>query len=454
MTLRRTVSSPRIAAAADGIEHNARRKSTGLLANRDFRLLWFGETVSEVGNAMAIVAMPLLAVAVLRAGTFMVGLLSSMAYVPWLIMGLPAGALIDRLPSRRVMILSDVAAALLYASIPVAGWLHVLTLWQLFVVALLAGGANIFFTTAYSVNLRTLVAADDLLEGNSKLRGSQYAARITGPGLGGMTAQFLGASVALLMNGLSFLVSAACLLSIRTAEDEGKPKAASPRATDRGSMPKQIAEGFRIVLSDRYLRPLALVPTLANLALSGYTAIVVVFLVRVVGLASSTVGLLLTVSGIGGLVGALLVKRLTRRYGTARTLLCGLLCTTPFGLLIPLTGPGVRLGFFAVGALAPVVGIAMSNIISGSFTQSYCPPAMLGRVTATMWFMTMGTSPLGALLAGALGASIGVRTTLWLLVSLVPMTTLLLLTPAFMSRDLPKGTRDSDTVPEPVSEPA
>jgi len=159
------------------------RRLGGLLWQRNFRLLWIGETVSGVGNAMAVVGVPLLAVTVLHASTFAVAALTAAAYLPWLAIGLPAGAWVDRLSCRPLMITCDVVSALLYASLPAAAWMGVLTTGQLVVVALLAGVANVFFTTAYRVYLPSLISAAELIEGNAKLQGSASAAAIGGCGV-------------------------------------------------------------------------------------------------------------------------------------------------------------------------------------------------------------------------------------------------------------------------------
>lgn len=164
-----------------------RNRVGGLLWHRDFRLLWFGETISEVGNAMAVVAVPLLAVTVLHASTFMVSALVAAAWLSWLLIGLPAGAWVDRLPCRAVMVICDAISAALYASVPAAACLGVLTIGPLLAVALLGGVASVFFNTAYQVYLPSLVAPEDLVEGNAKLAGSASAARFGGPGLAGLT---------------------------------------------------------------------------------------------------------------------------------------------------------------------------------------------------------------------------------------------------------------------------
>jgi len=413
-------------------ELRASHRFGGLLRQRNFRLLWIGETISGVGNAMAVVGVPLLAVTILHASTFAVAAVTAAAYLPWLAIGLPAGAWVDRLSCRPLMIVCDVIAALLYASLPVAAWLGALTTGQVIVVAFLAGVANVFFATAYRVYLPSLVTAAELIEGNAKLQGSASAAAIAGRGAAGLAAQAVGAATALLFNAASFLVSAVCLLAIRTGIPAHKP---AKRTT---TVRAEIAEGAEFITHDPYMRPLTIYGAVANLAYSGSTALVVVFLVRVVGLGPAAAGLLMAVSGIGGVAGAIVARRLALRLGTARALLLSTYGTGVFGLLIPLTGTGPKTAFYAIGATVVASGLAIGSVIIGSFRQAYCPPSMLGRVTATMSFLLFGGIPLGALIAGGLGTAIGIRNSLWAMLIIYALSGTLLLSRAMRSdKNLP-----------------
>ena len=269
------------------------RRVGGLLRQRNFRLLWIGETVSAVGNAMAVVGVPLLAVTVLKASTF--------------------------------------------------------------------------------------------------------------------------------------AVSAACLLSIR-AEPSRKPARAMTTAR------AEILEGSRFIACDPYLRPMTIYSTISNLAFGGVTALVVVFLVRVIGLGSAAVGLLMALGGIGGVAGAVVVGRLAIRLGTARVLLLSALGAGLSGLLIPLTRPGAGVTFYVIGWAADAAGVAMGSIIAASFRQAYCPPSMLGRATASMRFLGFGSVPFGALAAGGLGTAFGIRNALWIILAIDALSGTILLTPAIRSR--------------------
>lgn len=413
------------------------RRPGGLLWHRNFRLLWFGETANQLGSAMAVVGVPLLAVIDLRASAFAVSALVAAGWLPWLIIGLPAGAWVDRLRPRPVMIVCDVVSAALYSSVPLAYWLHGLTIAQLLVVELLAGGAGVFFSTAYQVNLPSLVSNADLVEGNAKLQGSASAASLGGRGLAGLIAQALGAATAVLLNAISYVISAACLLTIRSSESVTKP----PRPPFR--LRRDIGEGVRLVLRDPYLRQISLLGGLANFALDGYAAIIVVFLVRVVGLRAGYVGFLIAVPGVGGLVGALLARRIAAQLGTARTMLISTLCALPFALLAPLATSGPRITFYVVGVLVAATGIGVSNVIQVTFRQTYCRPEILGRVTATMRFVTFGTSPLGALAGGGLATWLGSRDALWIILAILALSGTVLLTPRFLGhRDLPEPSVD------------
>ena len=403
----------------------------GVLWQRNFRLLWVGESISAIGNAMAVVGVPLLAVESLHASTFVVAALTAAAYLPWLVIGLPAGVWVDRLPRRPLMIICDVVSALLYASLPIAAWLGALTIGQVVIVALAAGSCNVFFSTAYRAYLPSLVTTADLIEGNAKLQGSMSVANICGRGAAGIAAQAVGDAAALLFNAASFLVSAACLLLIRTGTPPHEP-------VQRDSVRAEISAGIRFIARDRYLRPLTIYPAVSNLAYSGSTALVVVFLIRVAGFGAAAVGLLMAFAGIGGLLGAVTARRLARRLGTARTLWLSALATGLFGLLIPLTATGPRATCYAIGSAVVAAGIIVFNTIASSFRQTYCPPSMLGRITASMSFLVFGSIPLGALLAGAIGDTLTVRAALWVTLTIYALSGTLLLTPALcQERDLP-----------------
>jgi predicted MFS family arabinose efflux permease len=320
------------------------------------------------------------------------------------------------------MVSCDIVSALLYASLPVAAWAGVLTTGQVLAVALLAGAANVFFATAYQVYLPALVTPGELLEGNAKLQGSMSVATLGGSSAAGLAAKAVGDATALLFNAGSFLVSATCLLLIRARP---APREPAKRAT---TVRAEISEGARFIVRDPLLRPMTIYAAIANLANSGSTALVVVFLIRVAGFGPAAVGLLMATTGAGGIAGAMVARRVARRLGTARALLLCMLGSGWFALLIPLTGPGPRAAFYVAGSAVLGAGGTAGNIILVSFRQAYCPPPMLGRVTASQRFLVYGTIPLGALMAGGLGTVLGVRNALWVMLGLFALSGTVLLT--------------------------
>ncbi|WP_406071520.1 MFS transporter [Micromonospora sp. NBC_01638] len=404
----------------------------GLLRHRDFRLLWAGQAVSSVGSNVTTVALPLVAVAVLDAGTFQVAVLTAAAWLPWLLIGLPAGAWVDRLPRRPVMVVCDLLCALAFLTVPLAAVLDRLTVPHLLVVALSAGAARVFFETADQVYLPVLLRPEQLPEGNAKLQATQTVSYVVGPGLAGLIAQLTGAVAALLLDALTFLLSAVLLLRIRTVE----PRV---RRVDRSrSLRRDIAEGLRFVIRDPYLRVLAFFGAASNIGLTGYQAVLVVFLVRELRLEPGLVGAMVGVMSAGGIIGALLATALARRCGTARALLIGAVLTGPPALLIPLAAPGNGLAWPALGGLLIGLGVAIGNVVKGAFRQTYTPHHLLGRVTVSMHLLNYGTIPLAAVLAGAVGARYGVRTAIVVMTAWLAITPLILLIgPIRRRRDLP-----------------
>lgn len=408
------------------------RTGWGVLAQRDFRLLWVGESVSGLGNSVTAVALPLIAVEVLDADSTAVGLLAAAVWLPWLLVGLPVGAWVDRIRKRPLMMACDLVAGAALLSIPSAVWLDALTLQHMVVVALICGAAAVCFDTAYHSYIRIVLDGRNLLEGNAKLQGGESAVRVAGPGVAGLLAQAFGAVTGLLADAVTFLISVVCLKRIEVVEPDRAPD------EERAPLRRQIIEGLRFVGRDPYLRPMVTWGAAINMALMGYQAVQVVFLVRTVGLNPALVGMLLTSGSVGGIVGALMASRFSRRFGSARGLLLLQAVTAPFALLMPMTTAGPGLLLFAMGGFLVGIGISVANIVVGSFRQTYCPPHMLGRVVATAMMINHSTIPVGSLLGGVLGDTVGYRPAMWIMTGLVaPCWLILVMSPMRRERDLP-----------------
>jgi predicted MFS family arabinose efflux permease len=262
--------------------------------------------------------------------------------------------------------------------------------------------------------------------------GSEQAANIAGPGIGGLITQVSSAVVGLFVDAVSFVVSAACLWSIRAREPSGRPDG-RPRTTVRADI--RAALGF--LVRDPFMRVITGNSACTNLLMGGIQALVAVFLIRSEGLSPLAVGATTIVISVGGLLGALVASRISRRLGSARTLLM-VPVTDCFLLLFPLAGPGALLVLALAGTLVWATGVVVRNVVAGAFRQTYCPPGMNGRVAMAIRFISFGVWPIGSLLGGVLGTVFEIRTALFILTAAnVVIDIVLFIGPLKHSKDLP-----------------
>ncbi len=381
-----------------------------LAENRNFRLLWAGEGVCVLGSMTTAVVVPLVAVTVFGAGPGWMGLLTAAAWLPWLVIGLPAGAWVDRLDARRVMIAADLAAAAAIGSVPVAWALGVLTLPHLVAAALGVGAASVFLRSAYLPLVPRVAAPDDLARANARLAGTEAAMQVAGPGLGGALVAVVSAAYVVVADVVSFLVSALCLHRM-------DPRTLAPRTPPptREPLRSEVAAGIRVVAHDRFLRFFTLQGGASNFALTGYGALLVLFVVRDLGLDPRGVGTVLALGSLGGLVGAGLARRASDRLGDARAMVTLQVSAGPPALLIALAQPGWGVVLVPLGLALVGVGVVAANVIRGTFRMRYTPAHLLARTMSTSSLVNFGTMPLAGLAAGWLGVHVGVRETIALM---------------------------------------
>jgi MFS family permease len=391
-------------------------QARSLWRQRNFLLLWSGQTVSEMGSAVTQLALPLTAVVILRAGTFEVGLLTSAATLAFALIALPAGVIVDRHAKRRLMIWCDVARMLIIGSVPAAAAFGLLTLGQLYAVAVTAGVCTVFFDVSYQSYLPVLVATGDLVDGNGKLGATQSFAQVTGPALGGGLVGLVGAARAMAADSISYAISVASLLAIRVPEETPRlaPAQTPGRAAARQNLRQDIAEGLSFVLRHPILRKIVACTGTANLFSGISTAVEIIFLIRVLHVPPADTGLLIAVASLGGVAGGILSGRLGRLIGPARIIWFSMLVLGLPQLVVPLAEPGWRVALFPVGLAASSFSAVVYNVAQVSYRQAICPPRLLGRMNAAVRWVVWGTIPLGGVLGGALGAWLGVRPTLWL----------------------------------------
>ncbi|WP_078911431.1 MFS transporter [Streptomyces sp. NRRL WC-3742] len=404
-----------------------------LFGHRDFRLLLSGAAAAQTGSQVTLVALPLVAVVVLDASAFEVGLLTAAETAAFLLVGLPAGAWLDRMRKLPVLIRADLVRCLAVGSIPPAAALGVLGMPQLYLVALVTGVATVFFDVAHQSFLPAVLPREHLVAGNGAIETVRSSAQIVGPGLGGGLVQLLGAAAAIVADACGYLASALLLSRIKAEETV-------PQARPGRSLRAEMAEGLRFVLGHPLLRVIAAATAVSNLFAAVLTAVQTVFWVRVLDLAPGAIGVLLSVSALGGLAGALCAGWLARRLGQARLIWLATVVTAPFALLWPLAGRGAGVVLFGLASAVVLFGAVAYNVAQVSFRQSVCPPELLGRMNATMRFLVWGTLPLGGLLGGVVADAAGPRAALWLCAAgfaLVPLP--LLLSPLRGMRDLPEA---------------
>jgi len=379
----------------------------GLWRHPDFIRLWSAETVSQFGTQFTLLALPLVAIDVLHVSAFEVAALTTVEFLPFLLVSLPAGVWVDRLRRRPILIAGDLARALLLASVPVAYWIGHLSMAQLYVVAFLGGIATVFFDVAYQSYLPSLVERQQLIDGNAKLEISRAAAQLGGPGLAGIVIDFLRAPAALAFDALSYVGSALFIFSIR------KPESSVRTDAPRRRMREELREGLRWVLRHPYLKNIAACTALFNFWGNMGFAVLLVFARRELHLSPLAIGLAFTLSNIGPLLAAFNADRISSRFGVGRTIIAASIIGAPTFLVIPFAPEGnaalaVLIPAFVIGGLSNVI----YNVTQVSLRQAITPERLQGRMNSVMRFIVWGTIPLGSIIGGVLASQIGVKETL------------------------------------------
>lgn len=371
----------------------------------DFRRLWLADAISQIGTRMTFLAAPLLAVLYLDASTFEVALVRTCESLGYLLFGLLAGAWVDRVRCRPVLLTTDLGRAVLMLTVPAAALFGVLTLWQLYLVMFAVGLLTVFFDVAHQSYLPRLLPPSRLVDANAKLAANASVAALTGAGAGGFLVQLLTAPFVFVLDALSMVWSALWVRSIKHREPP------VPRAPDR-HLGREIKEGVRFVAHHPLLRPIALNTATVVLCQSAAMGVSIVFLVRDIGLSAGAIGLLGVIGLLGALLASAVTRRLVARFGQVRAMLLGATALGPAFLVQAFTTPGWGLTWWMVSGFVASFCIVLTNVVMATIRQTVCPPTLLGRVTATLELAMWGVMPVGSLLGGVLGTVLGTRATL------------------------------------------
>ncbi|MFD3473348.1 MFS transporter [Streptomyces sp. NPDC058695] len=391
--------------------------------DRDFRRLWVGQTVSQLGEHTTLVVLPLCAVLTLGADAGELGALRAVGQAPILLLSLPAGAWVDRWRTRTVMVLADAGRALALGATAVAGLFCALGLPALLVAAFAVGALSVFFDVAYQTSLARLVNRDQLVPGNSALEGSRSAAQIAGPALGGALVSVLAAPVAAASGALLFAMSFLSIRRIRRSEPIPEPtqersqRLPEPTQEPRRRPPRvwrRIGEGLRFVVGDTSLRAVCLASAAFQFSLAAMMTVYLLFLPRELHLSGTEIGLALAATGPGALLGSLLAARLPGRFGHGVVLVSAAALGDGAFLFVPAlhgSSTGTVLALVTVSLVFGTFGQLVNVTVMG-VRQALTPDGMQGRAAATITFVGMGLTPLGSLLGGFLADEWGLRLSL------------------------------------------
>lgn len=416
----------------------------GLWRERGFPAFWVGQGLSQLGAQFAAIAMPIVAVSVLHATDAQMGFLHAAETAAFLLVGLPAGAWLDRMRKRHVMIAADLVRVVAVALVPLLFLAGMLEIWHLFVIGAVVGVATVFFDVGYQSFVPVLVRDEHVGPANGALEATAQTMRLGGPAVAGILLRVVSAPLLLAANAVGFLLSAISLLLVRD-DEQVRPK------HERQHLVREIAEGLRFVARTDFLVRIVGTTALTNLGASIAMTLSPILILRILGLDPSIYGLLMTLGAIGGLAGSVLAMRIARRVGEGAALSLSTLLFCGSAALLPLSAlwPAAAVPMLVVFEVLLGFGILVYNVIQVTARQRICPKPLLGRMNASIRFVVWGVMPIGALLAGWLGTAFGTVAAIWVGTVVAILGGLpLLLSPYAWMRQLP--TRPAE---EPVAAP-
>jgi MFS family permease len=403
------ISRPWVRFGTHAILARAMPRVSALWHDREFLKLWGGQTISQIGSRITRDGLPYTAVLMLHTSPFQMGLLWALGGIAAIAAGPLAGVLADRYHRRPTLIWADLGRAAVLSLIPLAAFAHRMQMWQLYVVAALAGALTIVFDSAYQAYLPTLVGGKELLEGNRKLALSNATAEVLGPGLTGFLVKSMTGPVAILLDAASFVVSAGSILTIR------RPEPVRERMQHKPGW-QEITAGFRVMAAHPILRPLGLRAVTAAFFSGFFVTLYVLFGIEYLGLGPAVLGMLITLGGFGSFTGAWMSDRLVERFTLGKLMIGTHVVAGFMWLLIPLAhGPWyMAAAFLAAQQLFGDMAYPIYDIHELTLRQLVTPPEALGRVNACMQMLFRGMLPVGSLTGGLLAQHYGVRFTLTL----------------------------------------
>ena len=363
--------------------------------------MWSAETISVVGSQFSNVAIPVLAVEVLAATTFQVGVLNALSLLAFPLFGLLVGVWADRHRKRPTMIAADLGRMFLLGLIPLSAVLFSVSMPLLYFVSFFVGLLQTFFDISYQAYLPYLVRGDQLVEGNSRLTTTRSAASVIGPSLAGVAIQLIGAPMAILGDVFGYLGSASFLSWIKRPEAKPVPR--------KSNVLYDIKEGLGVVLKTKNLRAIALCTGTSNLFNNAFNVVALILMLRLLGFTPAEYGTVLAVGGAGSVLAALVVMRFVRRVGVGRSILIGSFVSGMAYVLVYFAEPEYAFPLIAAVYFTSFFGVVVYNVAQVSYRQALVPLELQGRMNASIRVLVWGPIPVGAFLGGVLGTFLGVR---------------------------------------------
>lgn len=387
-----------------------------LWQNRDFLNLWSAETIAQFGTQLGIVAIPLIAALTLHASPLEMGILAAAGQVPRLVVGFFAGAWVDRMRRRPIMIAMDIGRALTYAAIPVSAMLDLLSFAILLIVALLAGAQSVFFDAAWSAMIPALVGRRELADANGKLMSSVSLAQVTGPALAGTLIALLTGPMTMGITAGTFAGSGYFLTRIRKAEE--RPER---HEHPTPNIIHEVREGFHELWRSRVVRPLTTSSTVINLGGFMFMAVYVLYMTEDLGLSEQGIGLVFAAGGVGALVASVAAAPLANRFGVGRTILWSAIVFGGANFLVPaaILVPEYALPLVVASETTAWFGLQVYNVNRFSLRQALTPNHLMGRVASSTMTIIGGAQLVGSLAGGVIGQIFSVHTALYISVAVM-----------------------------------
>ncbi|MDQ4501994.1 MFS transporter [Sinomonas sp. ASV322] len=411
-----------------------------LVRRPSFVAFWTGQGVSQLGVQLGQLALPVLAVNLLGAREGDLGVLNAASMAAFLVVGLPAGAWVDRWLKRRTMIRANLVRMAAMLAVPLLAWAGALQMWHLFAIAAVVGVATVFFDVAYQSYIPLLVDREHVADANGKLEATAQVSRLGGPALGGFLLTLVSAPVLFAAEAGGYLASALCLTRVHDSE-------LTPERPDDSSLVREIREGAAFVVGHPLIRRIVASTAIGNLFSSIVYVLMPLVVLRDLGLGPAGFGAVLSIGSVGGVIGAMAAPWLAARVGEGPLLPLGLMAGGAAVVLFPLSllagSAPAAFAMLATGEFFMSLGVVVYNVMQVSMRQRVCPPRLLGRMNASIRCVVWGVMPIGSLLGGWIGGAFGIGPTLWvgiggMLCACVPVA----IGPFFRLRRLPDAEAD------------